>query len=274
MKTIGMIIPTADNSFFSELVSSAERCLYENGYHLLACSSDNNAEKEKEYFKALSEAGVSGILCVSGLSELPGDLIPETTPLVWLDRVPGSERAIPWVANDDEQAMKTAAEALIAKGCKNILLLPGYLAEHQESPRVNGYRKALEEHGIPFRAEYVLNRSGKGSSEEEAELMVKELLRNGGKVDGILTSSDRAAFGAMAALRSVGFYVPEDVKLISFDNSPYSTMGTPAITALDRNPKVLAETACAILLKQIAQETDYEIENIIPVSLVSRDSIR
>jgi DNA-binding LacI/PurR family transcriptional regulator len=51
-------------------------------------------------------------------------------------------------------------------------------------------------------------------------------------------------------------------------------MGTPAITALDRNPKVLAETACAILLKQIAQETDYEIENIILVSLVSRDSIR
>ena len=104
--------------------------------------------------------------------------------------------------------------------------------------------------------------------------MVKDLLRTGGRVDGILASSDRAAFGAMAALRSVGFYVPEDVKLISFDNSPYSPMGTPAITALDRNPKVLAETACSILLGLIAGEANGSIENIVPVSLVERDSTR
>ncbi len=274
MKKIGMIIPSADNSFFSVLVQNAERYLYENGYRLIVCSSDNNAEKEKEYFHVLEDAAVSGILCVSGLSVLPDDLIKQDIPVVWMDRVPQSDRVIPWVANDDAQAMELAAETLIKKGCKDILLLPGFLAERQESPRVKGYQNALGKHGIAFREEYVLNRRGEGSSESEAESMVRELLRSGNKVDGILTSSDRAAFGAMAALRSVGYYVPEDVKLISFDNSPYSTMGTPAVSALDRNPGAIAETACMILLMQITGDTGCKTEHVIPVSLVERDSIR
>lgn len=93
------------------------------------------------------------------------------------------------------------------------------------------------------------------------------------KADGIITSSDRAAFGAMKALGKVGYYAPEDVKLISFDNSPYSTMASPSITSLDRNPASLAGRACEILLDLIAGK-DVQKENIISVSLVERDSTR
>ena len=274
MKTIGMIVPTADNSFFSGLIQYSERYLRAQGYTLLICSSDQDAEKEKNDLVSLVELGASGILCVSGLNALPDHLLKDEVPLVWVDRVPESSKPIPWVANDDAEAMKEATNVLIEKGCKNILLVPGYLAEHQESPRVKGYREALEEGGIEFCTDYVLNRKGEQSSETETEELVREHLRKGNPVDGIITSSDRAAFGAMAALRSVGYYVPEDVKLISFDNSPYSTMGTPAITALDRNPKELAETACKILLKQINHEHDFPLEHRIPVSLVKRDSTR
>ena len=92
-------------------------------------------------------------------------------------------------------------------------------------------------------------------------------------VDAIITSSDRAAFGVMTALHEVGLYVPEDVKLISFDNSPYSTMASPAVTALDRRPQELAETACAHLLALMRGETA-PARTVIPVSLIRRDSTR
>ncbi len=71
----------------------------------------------------------------------------------------------------------------------------------------------------------------------------------------------------------VGFYSPEDVKLISFDNSPYSTMASPSITSLDRNPASLAAKACQILLDLI-EGKEVNKENIIGVSLVERDSTR
>ncbi len=273
MNMIGMIVPSVDNSFFSALAASVEKRMYETGIQTVIYSCGNDVEKEKAAFRHLAELRAEGIICVSGLRELPQDLVDEHLPLVWVDRVPSSERNIPWVSNDDSAATETATQYLIDKGCRNILLMPGFLAEGQESPRVAGYRSALEKAGIPYNDQFVLNRKGERSSEAESEELVRDLLRRGHRFDGLITASDRAAFGAMAGLRSVGLYVPEDVRLISFDNSPYPTMATPSVTALDRNPGALAEKACQILLCLMNGGT-VEMENIVPVGIVKRDSTR
>ena len=272
-RLVGIVVPTTDNAFFSALAAHAERCLYAQGYASLICSSANDAEQEKHYLQVLASLQVRGILCVSGLSHLPEGLLPEDLPLVWMDRHPVSARNIPCVANDDRAAMMEATEYLISQGCRNILLMPGYLAETRTNPRVIGYEEALEKHGITVNPVYILNRAGERPSETETEELVRGVVRDGLPVDGIITSSDRAAFGAITALHRVGLYVPEDVKLISFDNSPYSSMASPAITALDRNPRELAETACACLLKQIGVEPAPE-QVTIPVRLCKRDSTR
>ncbi len=273
MKAIGMIVPTVDNSFFANLSHEIEKEMFRHGYFTYICDSGNNAEKEKDYFRILQESGCAGIICVSGLSSLPAETAGNEFPLVFVDRVPESERVVPWVANDDAAAMEEAVTYLIAKGCRNIALMAGYTAEQQESPRVRGYKRALEANGITVRNDLILNRPGKKSSEEETEEMVQDLMHKGFKIDGIITSSDRAAFGAMTALKKTGYYVPEDVRLISFDNSPYSSMSSPSVTAIDRNPAMLAQKACDVLLKIITGE-EAKTENIINVSLVKRDSTR
>ena len=269
MKKIGMIIPTVDNSFFASLAVEVEKIMYEKGYGTLICSSANDAEKEKMYLKILLET--DGIICVSGLSSLPEETLPKDYPLVFVDRVPTSERKIPYVANDDAQAMEEATKALIEKGCQNIVLAPGYIAEHQNNPRVVGYMKALKDNMIEYREEFILDRKGEKSSEKETEELVQHLMHKGYEVDGIITSSDRAAFGAIEALKKTGYYVPEDVKLISFDNSSYTSMS--GITAIDRNPKLLAEKAVNTLLQIISKES-VETENRIRVSLVDRGSTK
>lgn len=273
MKTIGMIVPTMDNSFFASLAHAVSAEMKKRNCTVLVCDSRNDAETEKTFYSTLQEAGVGGIISVSGLSQVSEEMIPSSLSAVWVDRVPKSEREIPWVANDDEAAMKEAANYLIRKGCRHILLMPGYIAEHQDNPRVKGYRTALAEAGIEFDPLYVLNRTGKGSSEQETGELIMKVMKEGRKVDGIITSSDRAAFGAMKALGKVGFYSPEDVRLISFDNSPYSLMASPSITSLDRNPAALAERACTIL-EDLMAGREVQKENVISVSLVERDSTR
>ncbi len=273
MKMIGMIVPTVDNSFFSALAAAVQKEMRGQGIQTLIYSCDNDVETEKEAFRHLVSLRAAGIICVSGLRELPRDLMEDPLPLVWVDRVPSSEQPIPWVANDDCAATETAARYLIDRGCRNILLMPGFLAEGQESPRVTGYKNALKKAGIPYQEQFVLKRRGERSSETESEELVRDLLQQGYRFDGIITASDRAAFGVMAGLRSVGLYVPEDVRLISFDNSPYSAMAAPSITSLDRNPAALAEKACRQLLRLMRKET-CETETIIPVGIVKRDSTR
>lgn len=269
----GIVIPTTDNSFFSNLADYAARCLYEEGYTPLILSSANDAETEKSHLRSLSLLGAKGILCVSGLRSLPEDLLPADYPLVWVDRHPESCRSVPLVANDDQSAMALATDYLLEKGCRNILLLPGYQAENRTSPRVLGYEEALRKHGIEPDSAYILHRAGRKSSEAETEELIRDVMGKGIPADAVITSSDRAALGVITALHRVGLYVPEDIKLISFDNSPYSAMASPAITALDRNPRLLAQTACRTLLSLIKGEP-VESRTIIPVSLCKRDSTR
>lgn len=269
---IGMIIPTTDNSFFSALSHYSEEYLSDKGYELLLCDCHNDVVREKQYLNTLSQL-CSGIIDVSGLSELIDDLLDKDFPLVFVDRRPSSNRTIPWTGNDDEAAMYEATSYLISKGCNNILLLPGYIAEYHESPRVNGYKKALEDNDIPYDETYVLNRKGLKSSQEETRDIIMDVLSQNKKIDGIITSSDRSAFSVMKAIGELGYYAPEDIKLISFDNTPYSTLSSPSITAIDRNAKDIAYKACEVLLKLLNQE-ETEKETVIPVSLVKRDSTR
>lgn len=271
-KNIGMIIPTTDNSFFSSLAHNIESILNKKGYNLLICDSNNNSDNEKEYLKLLSSL-CSGIIDVSGLSELNNDQLSDDYPLVFVDRKPNSERPVPWIGNDDEKAMYEATNYLIDKGCKNILLLPGLIAEQQESPRVKGFRKALEDHNISYDESSILYRKGLKSSQEETKDIIMDVLSENKKVDAIITSSDRSAFSVMKAIGRLGFYAPEDIRLISFDNTPYSTLSSPSITAIDRKPETIAEKAAEVLLKLLNKEETENI-NIIPVSLVERDSTR
>ena len=100
-----------------------------------------------------------------------------------------------------------------------------------------------------------------------------ERLSDGRKIDGIITSSDRSAFSVMKAIGELGYYAPEDIKPISFDNTPYSTFSSPSITSIDRNPEKISSKAVEDLLKRLNGEETEEV-NVIPVSLVKRDFSR
>ena len=68
--------------------------------------------------------------------------------------------------------------------------------------------------------------------------------------------------------------MPEDVKMISFDDTLYAELATPALTSLNRQPKQLAQTACDLLLQQINGTPPEQIIHYVPVTLEKRDSSR
>lgn len=272
MNKIGVILPTADNIFFAKFAYEVEKRMKEHGYLAFIASAQNKASNEKEYIKEM-QTFCKGILDISSLNHVDDGLIQEGYPFVFVDRRPKSSQKIACCFNDDKAACKKAVELLLESGCRKIVLLPGYDALGQTGPRVLGYKNALEENNISVQEEYIIMRSGILNSEIETEERIEKLLYNGEKIDGIIASSDRAAFGAMTALEKVGYYVPEDVRLITFDNSPYTTMSSPSITALDRNTEKMAQIACDQLLAQI-EEKPFKLEEIVDITLIRRDSTR
>lgn len=271
-RTVGLILPNINNEFFSRLALRIETWLFDHDYSVFICNSANNTEKEKAYFRTLVSKGVDGLLCISELSELPEEIVSHGVPIVCIDRHPKAAQPVPWVGNDDTAASRSATQHLIRQGCRHILFVSSYLAGYTVRDRERGYLQALEQAGLFADKNYILHRPGKDPTPIEVEIMVYDFLKTGLPLDGVLTASEPAALGALYALRRAGLQVPQDVKIIGFDNTLYSLLMTPPLSSIERNPEQIALRSCELLLQLINGETPAQTHITVPTSLVERQS--
>ena len=270
-KTIGMIVPDISNDFFSTLALHTERYLAKRGYSVFVCNNANDPERERDYIKTLVSKQVDGIICISGAHELSDDVTARKVPLVCVDRYPERNEQIPRVISDDVRGGLLATEHLIERGCRNILFISSAVKDYNKERREQGYEQALREHGLTAPQDYRLHLPGADPSKDEAEWLVAEFLDSGLPVNGVFAVSDHAAAGALRALRAKGIGVPDEVKLVGYDDSIYSQLTTPQITTIERYPEQLAHKGCDALLQMIGGETPVQ-ETIVPVGLVERGS--
>lgn len=271
--TIGLILPNVENAFFSQLAYSIETEMFQKHYSVFICNSGNDPQKEIQYFRTLIGKRVDGILCISDLNEIPADILNRGVPIVCVDRHPLAHgQNIPWIGNDDTAASRTATEHLLQRGCRNILFITSYLSEYSRHDREEGYRQALESRGLFVDRNYILQRPGADPTYIESEVLVYDFLKKKLPIDGIIASSEPGALGALYALKRARLSVPEDVKIVSYDNTLYSLLTTPSLTSVERNSTKMAQKACEVLLQLINGETPPCRENYIPTDLVIRGS--
>lgn len=272
--TIGLILPNVNNEFFSQLAYYIETYLFKKNYSVFICNSGNQPDKERSYFHTLISKCVDGILCISDLNELPSGILSRDIPIVCIDRRPKTSKMIPWIGNDDKLAFQMATEHLIQKGCRHILYIASYLSEYDRGDRCMGYQNALEANKIFVDKNYILERTGSNPTLIEVEILVYQFLQNGLPLDGIVASNEQAALGALYALQRANLSVPDDVRIIGFDNSLYSLITTPPLSSIERYPQQIASRSCEVLLNMIDHGTADDMEVIVPVSLVERKSTK
>ena len=274
-RTIGLILPNIDNPFHSSLAYHIENALYEKGYSLLICNSAERLDKEVSYFRTLIGKHVDGILCASSLAGFPPNFPLKAVPTVCIDRCPAPELGIPCVVNDDFAAGKCAAAHLIAQGCRKLLLVT-FRAQGQENGlggRARGYAAALEEARLPLDRNYILERPGREAPTQEFEVLVRQFLQQGyPPFDGAVCTSEAAAIGTLFALRGRGLRVPQDVKLVTFDNTLQSVLTEPGLSSIDRKPQRIAGHAVNLLLEMIEGKPPEQLIHRIPHELVVRAS--
>lgn len=271
-RTIGVLIPDLKNAFFAEIAHAIETYLFQYDYSVLICNSGNDPQKELQYFQTLISRGVDGILCISDIGMLPLDLKSRNIPIVFLDRHPKVANSVHWVGNDNIDAAKTATNHLIEQGCKNILFISNFSSDSRHNTRQIGYEQALAEHNIFIDQNYILQRVGDDPTPVKVELLVSNFIQLQLPLDGIVTCSEAAALGTLFALRRYNISVPNDVKLVSFDNTITSLLSYPALTSVERNPHLMSKQACDILLDVIDGKNPETLEYVIPTSLVKRES--
>lgn len=263
---LGLIIPNVSHPFFSELANYVENYAYKNGYKLLLCNSQLDPVKEKEYIEMLKRNRVDGIIMGSHTLQVD-DYKNLHSPIVTLDRLISSD--IPYVASDNYYGGKLAAQLLLDKGCTKIAHICGNLElQMLSNQRTMAFRDVMESTGT----EYVIVQTDMNVfDQKQYEGMIHSLLRKHPDIDGIFATSDIIAAFAINECIKVGKRIPEDVKVIGYDDVNLASWIMPSITTIKQPIEQIGCQAVELIIKQINNEP-FDMENILPVNMVERST--
>ena len=256
-RTIGIIIPEIVHYFFSSVISGIEEIAYESGYTVIICQSNEDYSKEKNIIHTLMSKRVDGILVSISKTTNNYDHFLELQksgiPIVFYDRVlniPKTDRVIV----DDYTGAYKAVSHLIHVGCQRI----AHLATSQDlmigRNRKNGYIQALKDNSIEVDEEIIL----RCDTDKHAQKCIPYLLSLQKKVDGIFAVNDLTAMSAMSIIKRSGYKIPEDIAIVGFSNSIYSSMTDPPLSTVEQQGYEVGRKAVGLLLDRIQAEGTVE----------------
>ena len=266
-RNIGVIVPDITNEFFARIIRYLELFFLKHQYSVLICDSHEDIEIEQLHIRNLKEQQVEGIIYISGRNANPIQESAFSIPIVYIDRKP--EDVHIFVHSDNRQGGYLAARELIEKQCRSILFLRDQKKASTIRQRRSGYLEALEEAGIAFQESWEIMTKSEYAS--VFKTLTHLLMQKGCFYDGVFATNDNMALACLHALHAQHIQVPDQVKIVGFDNVSISQFCHPALTTITQNTELMAEAAGDALLKRIHHELDKQ-EFIIPVSLCVRES--
>ena len=275
-KNLGIILPEIVHYFFSSVITGIERLATEKGYNVIVCISNESFDKEVINMQMLANGSIDGfIMSLSMGTENKQDfhhikeVINQGMPVVMIDRVTDQVECDK-VIIDDFQGAYNAVTYLIESGRKNIALIgmPDYMSVG--NLRTQGYRKALEDHGIPVDDNLIIKvEDPYGGSEVIEKLLVNQT------VDAVFGVTEFFAVSAMKIAQKMGKSAPQDISIIGFTDGIISISSSPSLTTVSQGGEEIGEKAADLLIKRL-EDPDYEnrpfVTEIIKSSLVKRES--
>lgn len=264
--TIGVIVPHIRHPYFGEMISNLENAASKKGYKIILCNSQGKDAKAREYMEMCTSNRVAGIILCSAtvaVEEFSGSNIPLITIERYLEDGTAS------VECDNHQGGKLAAKHLIHQGCKNLLHISGvHETAMPADDRAKGFREICEEYGVMHKE--IATNSYQYNNLEYHDFL-EEVISENRNVDGIFASSDLIAAQVLQVCNKIGITVPQEVKLVGFDDVNIASLCTPRITTIHQPVKEMAEMAIETLIQANEGKTVPK-RSMLPVRLVERES--
>jgi len=271
--TVGVIIPDISNVFYAELARGIEDIATMYRYNIILSNSDQNEKKEIELLDTMYGKQVDGIVMMS--ENVTPDILEKMghspSPIVLAGSVEDSNK-IPSVNIDYVQAAYEAVKKLIEHGHKRIAFVSGpFSSTINKEHKFVGYKKALEEAGIAIDEDLVVAAEDSYDSGMEDYETLDQLTD---APTAYFTGSDELAIGIMHAAQDAGKVVPNDLEVISFENSKLARMVRPQLSSMVLPLYDIGAVSMRLLTKIMSKEQVDQIHVILPHRMEERKSTK
>lgn len=260
VKTMGMIIPDSMNPFYHRLGEEIANQGYLRGYVVFTCQVKDDIARFYMALEGLMAKNVDGLVVVPPrgmdkenvrlLKSLPKNGIPMTL----LDRAAFGVFC-DFVTADNKYGGRIATEYLICHGHTKIGCMVGGANIYTSRKRVDGYKEALAEAGIPFDKELVYY----GNYDKATGLTgMKVLMKKG--ITAVVAGNDLMAYGVYEYAEEKQLSIPGDLSVVGYDNTELCVFLKAPLTSVEQNAELMASKAVELLVSRIEESADEEEE--------------
>jgi LacI family transcriptional regulator len=194
-------------------------------------------------------------------------------PLVLIDRSFPDFRGN-FLGVDDVKVGELATAHLIAQGCRRIAHIRGPQTSIGDA-RAEGYRKALEGHGMKPASGYVVacGEASDSDGETRGQRAMEEILALAPRPDGLFCFNDTIAVGAMERAFEAGLRIPKDLAVVGCGNFHYSSKLRVPLTSVDQKSRQIGERAARLIMALIEKpQTARPRTIVLEPELIVRES--
>ena len=243
-KTIGVVIPELNNTFFATIVCD--------------CRTDKRLERDAVEF--LSRKRVDGIISMPVDAE--GNHLKKFQktgkPIVLIDRRI-RELSCDSVLVDNEKAAEDAMRVFFQAGHRKIGIIGGPEEISTAQERLQGYRNAYEKENIPVResliyhGDYTIQGGVQG---------IEKLVADNPDMTAVFVTNYEMTMGAVIGMNELGLKIPEQLSVIGFDNLQFARACNPKLTIVAQPTQGIAGEVAGIMLKRLEGAASEETEPI------------
>ncbi|MBC1644739.1 LacI family transcriptional regulator [Listeria welshimeri] len=272
--SVGILVPDISNYFFSSVVQQMEAILFEQGYSTIICNTGRNLDKELAYLNMLESKMVDGLIVISGADEFGFNYsnAENGIPYVCIDRQPKDKKDTIFISSNHYQGAFEATEALIHAGAKSPVIFMHSRQSSSAKERLKGFQDALKKNNIQMDPE--LSIFTIDLQKPDYQKNIATFVKKAKKIDGIFAINDHIAIELLNFLPTIGKKIPDDIKLIGFDDTPQCNYTVPKLSSVKQNIPEIAQITVDNLISIIKNpEQQKQITEIVPVELSLRGSI-
>lgn len=264
-KTIGLIIPSVDDPFFSNAAAAIQSVASRHGCLVLLGASENNPRSEHEQMVALIQRRVDGLILLPSDGS-PNALIEDAGfPVICFDR-PVRDASVPTVLGDNYGGARAATEYLVSRGYKRILCLGGCGKLFNSQKRFQRHKDVIRRASLPYLAE--LNVEDFAST----QAAVLRHVRGPERVDAIFSTKNTTTVFAYKVLREIGLRIPGQVALLGYDDFELADALDRPISVVRQPVRMIATRAAEFLFQQMEAGSAGKRMITLNVELILRES--
>lgn len=269
--TIGAIIPTMENAIFARGLQAFQEELRAHGFTMLVASTSYDPAIEEEQIRALVARGADALLLIGH------ERSPEIYDFLATQGVPSlvtwafdAAQERPSVGFDNTAAMRSLAEAVIAKGHTRIGHISAGTSQNDRArARLNGITEAMHYAGLNPDTLELIQRP---YSIENGASAFSSLMARPNRPTAVLCGNDVLAVGALRAAQKMNIRVPDEVSILGFDDIELAQVAYPALTTMRVPHREMGQTAARSLVNTLREGAPIEPVELSP-RLILRDTL-